>query len=139
MSSQLTQTLRSLRTLRRKKALQHGLGEIPDWVFVSSRGGPPRASNFRHRVWYRLLEKLGFRRIRLRDLRHTYARLLIQNGESLAYIRDRLGHHSIQITVDIYGHLVPGGNRAAVDKLDEIEEATIRNPAPACGFRVKHK
>ncbi|MBI2986215.1 MAG: hypothetical protein HYY45_05540 [Deltaproteobacteria bacterium] len=40
-------------------------------------------------------------------------------GESLAYIRDQLGHHSIQITVDTYGHLVPGRNRQAVDRLDD--------------------
>jgi hypothetical protein len=31
------------------------------------------------------------------------------------------------MTVDIYGHLVPGGNKAAVDKLDLVETATIRN------------
>ena len=33
---------------------------------------------------------------------------------------DQLGHSSIQVTVDYYGHLVPGGNRAAVDKLDDV-------------------
>tara|TARA_B100001013_G_scaffold286628_1_gene186445 strand:- start:144 stop:338 length:195 start_codon:yes stop_codon:yes gene_type:complete len=48
-------------------------------------------------------------------LRHS----LIQQGESLAYVRDQIEHHSIRVTVDTYGHLVPGGNRAAVDKLDE--------------------
>jgi integrase len=52
-------------------------------------------------------------------LRHTFASLLIQQGESLAYVRDQMGHHSIKITVDIYGHLVPGANKAAVDKLDD--------------------
>jgi len=39
-----------------------------------------------------------------------------------------MGHHSIKITVDTYGHLVLGGNRQAVDKLDGLENATIRNP-----------
>jgi integrase len=39
-----------------------------------------------------------------------------------------MGHHSIQLTVDVYGHLVPGGNRQAVDKLDGLENATIHNP-----------
>ena len=34
-------------------------------------------------------------------------------------MRDQLGHHSIQVTVDIYGHLVPGGNKQAVDRLDD--------------------
>jgi integrase len=57
--------------------------------------------------------------VRFHDLRHTFASLLIQQGEGLPYIRDQLGHSSIQVTVDIYGHLVPGGNRQAVDKLDE--------------------
>jgi integrase len=35
-------------------------------------------------------------------------------------VNDQLGHHSIKVTVDVYGHLVPGPNKAAVDRLDEI-------------------
>ena len=63
------------------------------------------------------------RRIRFHDLRHTFASLLLQNGEGLPYVKEQMGHSSIQVTVDIYGHLVPGGNRAAVDKLDvEVPE-----------------
>jgi integrase len=46
-------------------------------------------------------------------------------GESLAYVRDQLGHASIQLTVDTYGHLIPGANRQAVDRLDD---APGRNP-----------
>jgi integrase len=53
----------------------------------------------------------------------TYASLLIQNGESLAYVRDQLGHSSIQVTVDVYGDLVPGSNRAAVDRLDDASNS----------------
>lgn len=45
---------------------------------------------------------------RIHDLRHTFASLLIQQGESLAYVKDQMGHHSIKMTVDTYGHLVPG-------------------------------
>ncbi len=71
------------------------------------------------RLSHPALAKAGLRRIRLHDLRHTFASLLIQNSESLAYVRDQLGHHSIQITVDTYGHLVPGANRQAVARLDE--------------------
>jgi integrase len=79
------------------------------------------------RVFYRLLPKAELRRIRFHDLRHTYASLLIQNGESLAYVRDQLGHASIKLTVDTYGHLVPGANRQPVDRLDDAPEA-IRHP-----------
>jgi Phage integrase family len=48
------------------------------------------------RVFYQCLSKAGLRHVRIHDLRHTSASLLIQQGESLAYIRDQLGHHSIQ-------------------------------------------
>lgn len=50
-------------------------------------------------------------------MRHSYASLLIGNGESLAYVRDQLGHSSIRLTVDTYAHLVPGANRQAVNRL----------------------
>jgi len=67
--------------------------------------------------------------------RHTFCSRLIANGESLAYIKEQMGHSSIQVTVDLYGHLVPGSNKQAVDRLDEpvetanaeAESATIRN------------
>jgi len=64
------------------------------------------------------------RRVRFHDLRHTFASRLLQNAESPVYVKDQMGHHSIKVTVDIYGHLIPGANRAAVDRLD----ATGRNP-----------
>jgi integrase len=35
-------------------------------------------------------------------------------------VKEQMGHNSINVTVDIYGHLVPGGNRQAVDKLDAV-------------------
>ena len=45
------------------------------------------------------------RRVRFHDLRHTFASLLLQQGgESLVYVKDQMGHSSIQITVDTYGH-----------------------------------
>ena len=111
---------------RRKETLQHGWRGMPEWVFTSTNGAMMDSDNFRRRVWLRLLTKAGFRHMQMKDLRHTFASLLIQQGESLAYVKEQMGHHSIQVTVDIYGHLVPGGNKAAVDKLDD-SPATIRN------------
>ena len=42
-------------------------------------------------------------------------------GERLAYVKEQMGHSSIQVTVDVYGHLVPSGNRAALDRLDAAQ------------------
>jgi integrase len=53
-------------------------------------------------------------------LRHTFGSLLIQQGESIVYVNEQMGHASIQVTVDVYGHLVPGGNRSAVDRPDSV-------------------
>jgi integrase len=75
-------------------------------------------------VWRPLLRRSKLPYRKPHSLRHSYASLLIQNGESLAYIRDQFGHHSINLAVDSYGHLVPGTNRQAVDRLDD---ATGRN------------
>ncbi len=133
MSQQLTDTLRALLIERKKETLQKGWGEVPSWVFTSETGTMIDGDNIRRRVHCKALEKAGLRYVRLHDLRHTFASLLIQQGESLAYVKEQLGHYSIQITVDTYGHLVPGGNRQAVDRLDDPQDpafpATIRNPA----------
>jgi integrase len=125
MSAQLAETLKALHTVRKEETLRRGWGQVPVWVFCSETGGPLDGDNLRKRVFYKLLEKAGLRHIRIHDLRHTFASLLLQNGESLKYIQEQLGHSSIQITMDIYGHLIPGANRGAVDRLDD---ATGCNP-----------
>ena len=97
LSLHLTETLRVLRHRQRKVALQAG-NPAPVRLFP---GVDP--DNFRKRDWQRLLEKAELRQVPIKALRHTFASLLIAQGESLAYVRDQLGHHSIQITVDHYG------------------------------------
>jgi integrase len=101
--------------------LKNGWGTIPEWVFVNSEG-KPFDKKMSETAFYKALERAGLRKVRIHDLRHTYASFLIQAGESLPYIRDQMGHHSIKVTVDIYGHLVPGGDKEAVDGLDDVLE-----------------
>ncbi len=98
---------------------------MPELVFPSEDGTPLDAANLR-KTFLLCLKKAGLRAIRFHDLRHTFASWLIANGESLAYVKDQMGHHSIQITVDTYGHLIPGANRQAVNRL----AAMVENPQP---------
>ena len=75
------------------------------------------------------LTKDGIRRIRLHDLRHSFGSLLIQSGASVVYVKEQMGRSSIQVTVDIYGHLIPGANVSFVDRLDTISaEAPETSP-----------
>lgn len=128
MSGQLAETLAAERLRQKQHALKTAKPS-PAAVFPSTDGTMLDEANVRH-MFYRILEKAQLRRIRFHDLRHTFATLLILQGESLAYVRDQLGHRSIQVTVDIYGHAVPGGNRAAVDRLDDAALAAP-NVTPA--------
>ena len=50
------------------------------------------------------------------DLRHTYATILLVAPMSPVSVQKQLGHHSISMTVDIYGHLVPEEGRELLDK-----------------------
>jgi integrase len=119
MSLKLTEALEQRLKGAKKAALKAG-ESVPAWLFANREGKPIDGDNLRRRVFEKALTKAGLRHVRIHDLRHTYASLLIQNGESLVYVQKQLGHSSIQVTVDVYGHLIPGANRAAVDRLDLV-------------------
>ena len=116
MSDQLIFVLRKLYTQRKMEGLKAGKGEPVEIVF--HRNADYMSQNSIRNIWKRILKKAGFRNMRLHDIRHTFASLLLSNGESPVYVKEQLGHSSIQITVDIYGHLIPSSNRGAVNQLD---------------------
>jgi integrase len=89
-----------------------------DLVFCNEAGGLLDQANLRNRVFEPALVRAGLRRIRIHDLRHTFASLLIHQGENLKYVQSQLGHASIQTTVDRYGHLMPDAYLGASERLD---------------------
>jgi Phage integrase family len=91
---------------------------LDDFVFRSQAGRVIKPDNISRRYMEPAFAKAGLRRFRFHDMRHTYGSLLIQDGASLAYVKDQMGHSSIQVTVDVYGHLIPGANIGWVDRLD---------------------
>jgi integrase len=118
LSAQLRGELRLWR--RRLRAEWLAKGEpVPDLVFPNPVGKPWDDSKIR-RIVRGIVTKAEVRERAsiLHVLRHTFGSLLLQQGESLVYVKEQMGHASIQVTVDVYGHLIPGGNRGAVDKLD---------------------
>ncbi len=123
LSDDLLNVLKELKRQRREQWLAKGRNTNPEWVFCNRDGNMIDMHNLKNRHFYKCLEKAGLRRIRFHDLRHTFATLLLQNGESLAYVKDQLGHSSIRMTVDVYGQLVPSANRQAVNKLPSLDKA----------------
>ena len=129
LSKHLRSVLLELRDMRMPEAFSAGRTSIADdLVFPSPNGNVIKPDNIVPRYMEPALEKAGLRRFRFHDLRHTFGSLLIQDGASLAYVRDQMGHSSIQITVDTYGHLIPGADIAWVDRLDA--ETTLHQSAP---------
>lgn len=62
----------------------------------------------------------GAKKIRVHDLRHSHASLLIELGVSILYISERLGHENIETTLEIYAHLYPHKNIQVMDKLNAL-------------------
>ncbi len=71
-------------------------------------------------LFTRAARRAGFKGIRLHDLRHMHASLLLQQGVHLKVVQERLGHSSISITADLYSHVAPGVQRAAIERSGEI-------------------
>lgn len=65
-------------------------------------------------------KKSGVKRIRVHDVRHSHASLLIEMEISVLYISERLGHEDIQTTLEIYAHLYPNKNEQVMDKLNAL-------------------
>ena len=129
MSEQLACELERLYSQRKRQGLRAGKGK-PEEIIFHTKGGYTSQNSIRN-VWLRVLGKAGFRHRRFHDIRHTFASLLLSNGESPVYVKEQLGHSSIQMTVDVYGHLIPSGNRKAVDRLD-AKTPIIANSGNGC-------
>ncbi|MBI3797502.1 MAG: tyrosine-type recombinase/integrase [Deltaproteobacteria bacterium] len=69
-------------------------------------------------MWAKILSTAELSYFPTHSLRQPFASRLIQNGATLLYVQQAMGHHSAAFTLQVYGHFQPTGNRSAVDKLD---------------------
>jgi integrase len=67
-----------------------------------------------------LAVRAGLRAIRLHDARHTQASLMLKQGVHPKIVQERLGHASIQVTLDTYSHVAPGLQEAAPESFDKL-------------------
>lgn len=68
----------------------------------------------------RIVKKTGVKKIRLHDLRHSHASLLINKGCSPLEVKERLGHEKIETTLNTYSHLYPDSQDKLVDMLEDL-------------------
>ena len=94
--------------------------EDNDLVFPSEVGTPLTRSNITL-VYKRILKRAKLRTsLRLYDLRHTHATLLLKADVHAKIVSERLGHSTIALTLDVYSHVLPGMQAEAAEHLEAM-------------------
>jgi integrase len=123
-SFQMTQaTCAALREHKERQAFERKTaGEFwqhDDLVFCTAFGTPLDRGRI-HLNFQSALRKAGLPRVRIHDLRHTAATLMREQGVDIEVVQRKLGHSSISVTVDVYGHVSDKRYRDAADRMDEL-------------------
>ena len=121
LSSTLIEALRNHRSeiLTAKMAIRD-IYRDNDLVFPNEIGDPLLIGNVRRRYFQPILVQAKLPKIRLYDLRHTSATLLLSEGEHPKVVSERLGHASTNLTLDTYSHVIPGMQKQATAKIAHL-------------------
>ncbi len=88
-------------------------------VFPDENGMPQDRKNLSKR-FKNIAAKMGHKGMRFHDLRHTHATILLEAGEMLNAVSERLGHSDPSTTSRIYAHVLPGKSRATADRFEQL-------------------
>ncbi|WP_376794854.1 tyrosine-type recombinase/integrase [Thermogemmatispora sp.] len=90
-----------------------------DLVFCTQEGNF-LTDSFVRRQYYQLLERAGLPRIHFHDLRHSTATILLAMGVHIKLVQELLGHSQVTVTLGIYGHVLPGMQREALQRMEQL-------------------
>lgn len=117
----LNQQLKQHRSIQLQKRMEAEEWPYPDLVFVGEEGRPLQPNTIRYHM-RKLLEEADCERIRIHDLRHTCATLLLGAKVNPEVVRERLGHKNVSVTLNRYSHVVPDMQKEAAKRMDEALE-----------------
>lgn len=113
----------------RKRTLAEGFASGP--VFCNMVGGFMDITNLHRSSFKPALARAGLPDVRLYDLRHSCATLLLQAGENVKVVSERLGHASVVLTLDVYSHVIDGMQEQAAAKMDRVLTGEARQAMKA--------
>jgi len=121
----ISNTVKKALKAHRRKQLEEKIKlgaayENLDLVFASEIGTPLLHGNLLRRHFKPIRDKAKLPKIRMYDLRHTTATLLLSAGENPKVVSERLGHASIVLTLDTYSHVLPTMQKTATAKMEKI-------------------
>ncbi len=139
LSRLAVQALEQQRVRQAKERLKAGeLWQDQDLVFASSIGTPMEPRNV-NRSFDELRKTTGLEWLRLHDLRHAFATFLLDQGEELRTVMELLGHSTIRLTADTYGHVLSARARAAAGAIDRILGGNDQKPRTQRGTAKRRK
>ncbi|WP_067924771.1 site-specific integrase [Alicyclobacillus shizuokensis] len=120
LSPETIEALRRHRVLQAGERLLYGPAYQDNGFVLARMDGRPLYPRTLDNAWYRTLEAADVPKIRFHDLRHTHASLLLAQGVHPKIVSERLGHSTINITLDTYSHVLPGLQREVADRFDDL-------------------
>ena len=127
MTPHLTETLKAFRREKRKYSLKTG-APFSEFCFTLGTRLKPMSAPVIRNAMLLILEKAGLPKMRIHDMRHSYATIRLLKGHDISDVSYQLGHSSIKITFDVYTHWIPGKFKSQVDDLDTQPNATYTQP-----------
>jgi integrase len=113
------ETVAALRSHRKAQAAERlafaGAAADTGYVFTQE-DGQPLHPDYVGRCFESASKRAGMTRIRLHDLRHTFASLMLANGVPMKVVSERLGHSTVAFTMEVYQHVMPGMQEDATDR-----------------------
>lgn len=119
MSPSLALLLRKHKTEQERARRLIGLEFVPDDLVFPFPDGKSMCPDAVTKAFNVIARSLGLNHLRLHDLRHSHATLMLAQGVHPKIVSERLGHSSIGITLDTYSHVLPGLQEAAALRFDE--------------------
>ena len=104
---------------RREHTMKEG-NRASEYIFCDTEGNPLRRNNVIRRSYKPLLEAAGLPYINFHALRHTCATALLESGEDIKAVSERLGHADVATTLRMYAHVTPTMQKRAADRADRL-------------------
>lgn len=96
-------------------------GQPDDLLFPGEVEGKPLSrQNLVQKHYYGTLKDAGVKQVDFHALRHSYATVMIASGANMKYLQHQMGHSSIRVTMDLYGHLLPEVGEGVGKKFDSL-------------------
>jgi integrase len=125
--------LRAHRARQAEALLRLGIRLNDDSFMVAQADGSPYKPSSISKEWRLQVRKLGLRRIRFHDLRHTHGSHMLASNVHPKIASERLGHSRVGITLDLYSHVVEGLQETAVALVDDAMAKALQKRATELG------